>query len=325
MKKIYTTLQFILVFLVHSKVAIAQGQLSSDFGFRCTLQKTVSWNPGTFVMSANGKYKLLWDSDGYLKAYQMTPLGPLEVTRYGKPGNAGSLLKVSINTGSYAKYYLGAYYLGSDYPADESRLTISNEGHVVFIKILNGGIQGVLYSFTGETDPYNVRNMAKITNGDIVVNPMFNDETHATYFGNSIIFPGTKVVQERKPVNFRAKDYIDLKPGFESYVTAAGAVKLEAGIAQVAGAFAGKQEDIKTDLSGPISVVPNPNNGVFSVNLEDHKEFLKEVILYDLAGKKVFNESGSSSTFNIRELPSGIYVYQILTSKTRYSGKFIKQ
>lgn len=75
-----------------------------------------------------------------------------------------------------------------------------------------------------------------------------------------------------------------------------------------------------------IKLYPNPNNGIFSIvsNFENHE--LVKIEIYDLTGKRVFENSfiGSRYEFNLSYLKSGQYIVEMICNNIRKSLKFIK-
>ena len=90
--------------------------------------------------------------------------------------------------------------------------------------------------------------------------------------------------------------------------------------------FGNAKANLSTDNievnSEKISITPNPVFSSFSLNINSEK-----VKIYDLTGKLVKEFSGKFSAihqFNIKELPKGIYILDIITKNRKSSAKLIK-
>jgi len=75
-----------------------------------------------------------------------------------------------------------------------------------------------------------------------------------------------------------------------------------------------------------LQLYPNPVNSMFSLNTSNSIQ-VETVILYDIQGKQLLNFSDnsiSSNSFNIENIPSGIYIVKIKTGQSTISKKVIK-
>jgi hypothetical protein len=88
-----------------------------------------------------------------------------------------------------------------------------------------------------------------------------------------------------------------------------------------------------TEESNELSIVPNPTEGTFNVNLSHNLSGkIIDVELYDVAGKKSIlkqnieiNSSNKTLNFNISEFPNGIYFIKVVaTDGTLFKNKIIK-
>lgn len=77
---------------------------------------------------------------------------------------------------------------------------------------------------------------------------------------------------------------------------------------------------ISEDITSPISVYPNPNNGTFQIDLSNTIDKWQVNIL-SVDGKVIFNQKVSNSTFKIENLNKGFYIVQAITSQGRYITK----
>ncbi len=79
-------------------------------------------------------------------------------------------------------------------------------------------------------------------------------------------------------------------------------------------------------IKNPINLYPNPNNGQFSMALENSDgDALIEV--YDLMGKKVFTERNTTGQLvvNIEDQPKGIYFVKVTIGNEVFSEKVVYQ
>lgn len=79
------------------------------------------------------------------------------------------------------------------------------------------------------------------------------------------------------------------------------------------------------DETNPVSVYPNPSNGIFTVNMSG-TEGLKNIRIYNLSGQIVFEKNDTeeiSSELNLQNLPKGYYFIQMDYSKGTYKEKLI--
>lgn len=75
------------------------------------------------------------------------------------------------------------------------------------------------------------------------------------------------------------------------------------------------------NTNSEIAIYPNPTNGILNIN---SKSEIKNVILYDLSGRKI--SEPNSSQINISSLPKGVYLVNILTKDGKKSAaKILKQ
>ena len=74
------------------------------------------------------------------------------------------------------------------------------------------------------------------------------------------------------------------------------------------------------NLNTPISLFPNPNNGVFNIN--HNSMYLFE--LFDLTGKQIWSEKTNKTNFDLSNIPSGCYLIKLSNDKTNKTIKFIK-
>lgn len=74
-----------------------------------------------------------------------------------------------------------------------------------------------------------------------------------------------------------------------------------------------------------IKIAPNPNNGIFKINLKD----ISEGIIYvtDLYSNKIYNyefKDQNEFEMNMQEKPKGIYIVKVISGNETFTGKIIK-
>lgn len=85
-----------------------------------------------------------------------------------------------------------------------------------------------------------------------------------------------------------------------------------------------------TKDNNEIKLYPNPNNGVFTIQLNSIQSIANSQIeIYNLLGEKIYTETlrqaQGDNTINLSDQPSGIYLYRITSDKGEAigSGKVI--
>jgi len=83
-------------------------------------------------------------------------------------------------------------------------------------------------------------------------------------------------------------------------------------------------EDV-TILENDILVYPNPNNGRFTIDVDNVKDAIFQ--LFTITGKEVLSKkiNKSLTQLDVSDYPKGIYFYQLLNENQRFSGKIIIQ
>lgn len=80
-------------------------------------------------------------------------------------------------------------------------------------------------------------------------------------------------------------------------------------------------EDVKVYKETDVAIYPNPNNGIFSVELPDGKSIIS---IYNAIGQKVYqSESSDKVVIDLKELPSGLYFVNVKNSYTNITEKVI--
>ncbi len=77
--------------------------------------------------------------------------------------------------------------------------------------------------------------------------------------------------------------------------------------------------NFSADLNSAIYVYPNPNNGLFEFRLNAGKRINGEIAVYDITGKKVFNEQLDAigiytTAIDISKFAKGLYTLQLKTA-----------
>jgi hypothetical protein len=73
-----------------------------------------------------------------------------------------------------------------------------------------------------------------------------------------------------------------------------------------------------------VAVYPNPTNAILNVQFPANATFDK-IIISDLAGKTVMQQTENLSLVNVHDLANGIYVLQAFTGDDLFQTKFIKE
>lgn len=75
-----------------------------------------------------------------------------------------------------------------------------------------------------------------------------------------------------------------------------------------------------------LSIYPNPNNGVFTINIPTNKQ--AEIMITDINGRVLYKEQVANKekyTINISNKPNGIYMLQLTTAEGIYHTKVLVQ
>ena len=76
-------------------------------------------------------------------------------------------------------------------------------------------------------------------------------------------------------------------------------------------------------LNSGFSIYPNPVNTILNINLNDNNTLTK-VIIMDITGKIVLEQTDNLATVNVENLSNGLYIIELLSVEKSYQGKFIK-
>jgi hypothetical protein len=82
-------------------------------------------------------------------------------------------------------------------------------------------------------------------------------------------------------------------------------------------------------ISSAIKISPNPANDVLTVQLMDDGDKIQMINLVDFNGKIILQQrdfsTSSKARLSINDLPSGMYIMEVISSKGRQTGKVIIQ
>ena len=85
------------------------------------------------------------------------------------------------------------------------------------------------------------------------------------------------------------------------------------------------------DMTHQIAVFPNPNNGVFHVELSGIIGDKAQLEVFDLTGRKVASQAMNTnlnfatSLVDLPDAPTGHYFIKIVTNERVYTKEFVKQ
>jgi len=71
------------------------------------------------------------------------------------------------------------------------------------------------------------------------------------------------------------------------------------------------------------SIYPNPLKDYLSIQFPKSRS-IKKVVIVDIAGKKIFEQTKNISQVNVSRLKTGIYIILIYSGSKNYHYKFIK-
>ena len=87
----------------------------------------------------------------------------------------------------------------------------------------------------------------------------------------------------------------------------------------------------ETNLDHEIVVFPNPNDGVFDIELSGFVGNEAELQIFDLMGREVFKEkmnahsNFASSKVELLNVPAGHYLIKVVTARGVYTNEFVKK
>jgi hypothetical protein len=87
-------------------------------------------------------------------------------------------------------------------------------------------------------------------------------------------------------------------------------------------------QQAKTDANHEINLYPNPNNGIFTLQISKGFEEIKEICVYTIVGNMVKQiqqslTGNSSVNLDLRDLPNGIYLIKVKTNNNSWTKKVI--
>jgi murein DD-endopeptidase MepM/ murein hydrolase activator NlpD len=78
-------------------------------------------------------------------------------------------------------------------------------------------------------------------------------------------------------------------------------------------------------LKNQFSIFPNPTNSILNIRLINNDLDIKNISIFDLTGKKIFNQNHFTQTIDVSNLSNGLYLIEIETNEENYKGKIIKR
>lgn len=157
-------------------------------------------------------------------------------------------------------------------------------------------------------------NLSKINNKLIIQNVVFKENCKANFTSRNVIdIPGNS------DFNPNSNGFIDLKTDSV----------LSIGCVPIVFNFRTKNpiKNETTVLNSLIKIYPNPNKGVFTINLGQTPKSDIEVKVYDVSGKLAYSTIGNKIIFeiNLPTLPTGVYFVKLQGENYDESIKFIKE
>lgn len=86
------------------------------------------------------------------------------------------------------------------------------------------------------------------------------------------------------------------------------------------------EEETEEEISQEMSVYPNPNNGIFTLNVGSSEE--KDIYIYDVLGKIVFQKNHVSEKImdiHITNVPKGVYIVKAIFANETKNVKIVNQ
>lgn len=78
-----------------------------------------------------------------------------------------------------------------------------------------------------------------------------------------------------------------------------------------------------SSVGNAMQVYPNPNNGIFKLQLTDETDVIQHLSIIDITGRevKVIWKTGSIVELNLEQEPAGIYFLNVITNTGRYTSR----
>lgn len=339
---------FLLLALIVGNSAIAGNTIARD----------INYPSGSRWVSTNGKFELFY-ADGYLVENQITTYGKIKLWQFPDDGQGVASQPMSLRT-TYEDY--SDFWGTGNFWTDSYRIMIGGvqwnfkgtaslifpgynyggqayQGRAGYIVIKDDGNMSIAteasqpaFIWTSATSPAQVYGSSSYHPCAIQGNNLFfpspvKDDFNTTYFaiGKISLRDACKVTQSKTPITFTAKGFVEMLPGFETAVTATGAVVVKP-LPQVAVLPAARQkitETVVPPAETRFSIYPNPTSGMLTVSLEPGDK-IKTIAIFNSAGTLMAQYQGVLK-FTIEKMPPGVYLYNIETEKQHYTGKIIKE
>lgn len=146
------------------------------------------------------------------------------------------------------------------------------------------------------------------------------DSQDRNFFAKDIISAPSSskpvVIKGTSKVDFQAVNRISMGPGF-STSDLAGDARFHAYIQENPNAV----EELY-DRSANLNIAPNPNDGYFTLSVED--EQIIQICVMDVLGRSVYERQNISSDreeLQLENLPKGMYFVRVITNKDLYVSK----
>jgi hypothetical protein len=154
-----------------------------------------------------------------------------------------------------------------------------------------------------------------------------NDENPITRYQGNIY--STSTMESNANVKYLATSLITLDAGFSAHIganfTALITVSKRAGGENFDEELSAEDVITSAEETTLFRIYPNPNNGRFTITIENKESALIEV--YDVMGKQVFIENTNEARrkINISNQPKGIYMVNITVGNNLFTEKVIYQ
>jgi alpha-tubulin suppressor-like RCC1 family protein len=78
------------------------------------------------------------------------------------------------------------------------------------------------------------------------------------------------------------------------------------------------------EIQNSISIYPNPVKNTLNISLQETAQ-IQKVVIYDVTGKQVKYQEGNTTSINVEDLKSGLYLFEVTINDKTEVKKFIKQ
>jgi subtilisin family serine protease len=180
-----------------------------------------------------------------------------------------------------------------------------------------------------------VNEMNKATGNAVIENHIFNRFNFTLARINNKLTIKNVIFKENCSANFTARNGIEIADNSDFVPNSSGSIDLKLDSAMNLSCspvvFQKKSQTIKTTNSdnnvSKVVLYPNPNKGIFTIDLGFENKNEISIAIYDIQGKSVYKSSGKGVLFeiNVPNLSSGLYFIKLQGENYDETVNFVKK